>query len=342
MTMSSSRKKSMSKIYKWGLIGASRIAEEWLIPAINGDPNSEVAAVFSSDTARGHAYAERNGIPQIHDTIEALLRSDVDAVYISNTNEKHAPDAIAAILAGKHVLGEKPMAMTVAEAEAMIAAAETHNRVLGINHHLRNMATHIRLHDLVKNGELGTLVAARMTFGVLLPVANRGWRTDSVTAGAGVFFDLTVHDADLLHYILGTEAQEVVAMTANNGITSKEVEDTVAIVARMKTGTIVQITESFAIDHARTTVELFGTKASVFADDVLLQRGGGRVFVRRNGEKVEEQIDHVNAYDKVVSDFNAAMAGNGSPTVTGRDGLKSLKFAVAAREAARTGRSVQV
>ncbi|TGV64914.1 hypothetical protein EN801_045530 [Mesorhizobium sp. M00.F.Ca.ET.158.01.1.1] len=80
----------------------------------------------------------------------------------------------------------------------------------------------------------------------------------------------------------------------------------------------------------------------MFADDVLLQRGGGRVFVRRNGEKVEEQIDHVNAYDKVVSDFNAAMAGNGSPTVTGRDGLKSLKFAVAAREAARTGRSVQV
>jgi 1,5-anhydro-D-fructose reductase (1,5-anhydro-D-mannitol-forming) len=332
----------MSKRYKWGLIGASRIAEEWLIPAINSTPDSEVTAVFASDAARGRAYADRNGIPDVHETIDSLLNSDIDAVYISNTNEKHAPHAIAALTAGKHVLGEKPMAVTAMEAEAMISAADTHGRVLGINHHLRNMATHIRLRDLVKNGELGTIVAARMTFGVLLPVANRGWRTESVAAGAGVFFDLTVHDADLLHYILGTEAQEVVAMTANNGITSTEVEDTVAIIARMKTGTMVQITESFAIDHARTTVELFGTKASVFADDVLLQRGGGRVFVRRNGEEAEEQIDHVNAYDKVVRDFNAAMAGNGSPTATGREGLKSLKFALAAREAAKTGRSVQV
>ena len=64
--------------------------------------------------------------------------------------------------------------------------------------------------------------------------------------------------------------------------------------------------------------------------------------MRRNGEEAEEQIDHVNAHDKVVRDFNAAISGNGSPTVTGREGLKSLKFALAAREAAETGRSVQV
>lgn len=332
----------MSKRYKWGLVGASRIAEEWLIPAINSAPDSEVTAVFASDIHRGRDYADRNRIPNVFETIDALLCADIDAVYVSNTNEKHAPHAIAALSAGKHVLGEKPMALSIAEAEQMISSAETNKRVLGINHHLRNMATHIRLHEMVKTGELGAIVAARMTFGVLLPAANRGWRTDSVAAGAGVFFDLTVHDADLLHYILDTEAQEVAAMTANNGITSKEVEDTVAIIARMKTGTVVQVTESFAIDHANTTVELFGTKASVFADDVLLQRGGGRIFVRRNGEQIEERIDHVNAYDKVVRDFNAAMGGHGSPSATGSDGLKSLKFALAAREAAKTGRSVRI
>lgn len=332
----------MSKRYKWGLIGASRIAEEWVVPAINSAPDSEVTAVFASDAHRGRAYAARNHIPDAYETLDAFLRADIDAVYVSNTNEKHAPHAIAALRAGKHVLGEKPMALTVADAEDMISAAETNKRVLGINHHLRNMATHIRLHELVKSGELGSIVAARMTFGVLLPAANRGWRTDSVAAGAGVFFDLTVHDADLLHYILDTEAQEVVAMTANNAITSREIEDTVAIVARMKTGTIVQITESFAIDHANTTVEIFGTKASVFADDVLLQRGGGRIFVRRSGEQVEERIEHINAYDKAVGDFNAAIGGHGSPSATGHDGLKSLKFALAAREAAKTGKSVRL
>ncbi|MGB3416223.1 MAG: hypothetical protein WBA36_06115 [Mesorhizobium sp.] len=69
---------------------------------------------------------------------------------------------------------------------------------------------------------------------------------------------------------------------------------------------------------------------------MLLQRGGGRIFVRRNGKEVEERIEHVNAYRKVVRDFNAAMGGHGSPSATGHDGLKSLKFALAAREAART------
>lgn len=332
----------MSQNLKWGLIGASRIAAEWIIPAIKATSGNEVVAVQGGDATRVAHYAREHGIAHAFTSVEDLLASDVDAVYISNTNEKHAPCAMAALMAGKHVLGEKPMAMTLAEAEAMVALAKDKNLVLAINHHLRGMNTHRKLRELVETGALGDLVAVRAMFGVLLPEANRGWRTESATAGAGVFFDLTVHDADLLHFILGEKLVRVGAFTSNSGISAKGIEDGVATIAQTASGVTVQITESFALEHAKTSLELHGTKASVFAEDVLLQRPGGRLELSVQGQRTEIPVAHENAYPRVIKAFAAAVRGEGRPLVSGEDGLASLRFAIAARTAAETGRVVDV
>ncbi|WP_271022284.1 Gfo/Idh/MocA family oxidoreductase [Rhizobium sp. RCAM05973] len=332
----------MSEIIKWGLIGASRVAAEWVVPAIRANANNEVVAVQGGDRTRVDEYARTHGIGRSFTSVEELLASGIDAVYISNTNEKHASCAMAALAAGKHVLGEKPMAMTLEDAEPMAALAKDKNLVLGINHHLRGMSTHIKLREMVKDGALGDLVAVRAMFGVLLPEANRGWRTDSVVAGAGIFFDLTVHDADLLRFILGEEFARVGAFTSNNGISAKGIEDGTAIIAQTVSGVTVQISESFAVKHARTSLELHGTKASVFADDVLLQRPGGTLELSVNGTRQEIPVHHENAYPRVIAAFVAAMKGEGQPLATGEDGLASLRFAIAARTAAETGRTVDL
>ncbi|PBB91300.1 fructose reductase [Mesorhizobium sp. WSM3864] len=332
----------MTKQLRWGLVGASRIAAEWIIPGIRATPGNEVVAVQGSNPARVREYARGNDIPLTCESLEDLLSAGVDAVYISNTNEKHAACAIAALNAGKHVLGEKPMAMTEQDAEEMVSLAKDRDLVLAINHHLRGMNSHRKLRELVDSGVLGDLVAARAMFGVLLPEDNRGWRTDSASAGAGVFFDLTVHDADTLHFILGEKFVRVAAFTSNNGISAKGIEDGVATIAQTASGLTVQITESFAIEHARTNLELHGTKASVFAEDVLLQRPGGRLELSVQGNRQEIPIEHENAYPRVIAAFADAVRGVGRPLVSGEDGLASLRFALAARTAAATGRVIEI
>ena len=126
---------------RWGLIGASTIASEWMIDAIRATGH-EVAGVLSSSAERGADYAARHGIAESFTDLDALLGSDVGAVYISTTNERHRDEALAAIAAGKHVLCEKPLAMTVADARKMTAAAEDAGVVFGTNHHLRCAGSH--------------------------------------------------------------------------------------------------------------------------------------------------------------------------------------------------------
>ena len=108
----------------WGLVGASTIASEHVIGAIRANGH-EIVTVMSGDAGRGADYATRHRIPASTTDLAGLLATPgLDAVYISTTNEKHRPQALAAIAAGKHVLCEKPLAMTAPEAAEMVRAAQ--------------------------------------------------------------------------------------------------------------------------------------------------------------------------------------------------------------------------
>ncbi len=132
----------VGKSLRWGLIGASTIAREWVIGAIRAQPGNEVVAVLSTDARRGADFARAQGIPSSYTDLDALLANpDVDAVYISTTNELHKAQTIAAAAAGKHVLCEKPLALSLADAREMVAACAKAGVVLATNHHLRNAAS---------------------------------------------------------------------------------------------------------------------------------------------------------------------------------------------------------
>src|SRR5687767_5071622 len=162
---------------RWGLIGASDIAETRMIPAINSLEESDVVAVVSSDVERARDYARRNGIPVAHESIDALLADPgIDAVYISTTNEQHKNQAQAAAGAGKHVLCEKPLALSVADAMLMESTCAAAGVVLGTNHHLRNASTHRAARRLVQEGQIGVPLAARVFHAVYLPSRLQGWR----------------------------------------------------------------------------------------------------------------------------------------------------------------------
>jgi 1,5-anhydro-D-fructose reductase (1,5-anhydro-D-mannitol-forming) len=328
---------------RWGLIGASTIGREWMVPAIGAQPDSMVAAVASSSPERARRYADELGIPNAFTSVADLLAEPtIDAIYISTTNEWHEPQALAAIAAGKHVLCEKPLALSLDSARRMVAAAASAGVALGTNHHLRNAATHRKMRELIQTGAIGRPLAARVFHAVYLPPHLQSWRVDRPEAGGGVILDITVHDADTLRFALGDEVAEVTAMTANQGMGRAGLEDAVMGVMRFRNGVIAQFHDAFTAPHAPTGFEVHGTEGSLFGRDVMTQRPMGTVSMRRQGSEEEVPLDYENLYERSVRCFNAAIRGEGEPAATGEDGVQSLAVALAVREAAETGQTVRI
>jgi 1,5-anhydro-D-fructose reductase (1,5-anhydro-D-mannitol-forming) len=321
---------------RWGLIGASTIAEQHMIGALRAN-GCEVAAVMSTSAARAREFADRHGIARSGSDLAALLASpDIEAVYISSTNEKHRPQALAAIAAGKHVLCEKPLAMTVAEAAGMVRAAEDAGLVFATNHHLRCSGSHRAVRDLIASGRIGRVLSLRLFHAVHLPPHLQGWRINDPSAGGGVIPDITVHDADVARFLLGEDPVSVVAAMGASGM-GRGVEDSAMSVWTMPSGAMVQSHESFTHRFAGSGLEVHGDQGSIFARGVMTQQPVGEVeLVTEAGREAVPFSPH-NLYVQGVRDFLAAVAGKGQPAATGRDGVASLAVALAVREAARTG-----
>jgi 1,5-anhydro-D-fructose reductase (1,5-anhydro-D-mannitol-forming) len=326
---------------KWGLVGASTIASEYMIDAIRAQ-DGEILGVLSGDEARGADYAARHAIPESTTDLDALLAiPGLQAVYVSTTNEKHHPQALAAIAARKHVLCEKPLAMTAADAAEMVRAAADKGVVFATNHHLRNGGAHLAIRDLVAEGRIGRVLSVRLFHAVHLPPHLQGWRINDAGAGGGVIPDITVHDADTLRFYLGEDPVEVVAMATASGL-GEGVEDSVMSVWSMPSGTMVQAHESFTHPFAGSGVELHGTEGSIFGRGIMTQKPVGEVeLVNATGRHAVE-FDRHDLYTRALGLFNEAAAGRGRPSADGIDGVKSLAVASAVRAAARTGRATRV
>jgi 1,5-anhydro-D-fructose reductase (1,5-anhydro-D-mannitol-forming) len=326
---------------KWGLIGASTIASEHVIGAIRAQGH-EILTVVSSDETRGAEYAARHDIPHSTTDLSALLSNpEIAAVYISTTNEKHRPQALAAIGAGKHVLCEKPLAMTVSDAREMVEAAEAKGVVLATNHHLRNAGSHLTIRDLIASGRVGRVLSVRVFHAVHLPEHLRGWRINDAAAGGGVIPDITVHDADTVRFYLGEDPAQVVASAGSSGM-GEGVEDSVMSVWSMPSGVMVQTHESFTHPFAGSGIEVHGTEGSIFGRGIMTQRPIGEVvLVNASGQQKIGFANH-DLYTRALALFAKAVNGEGRPAADGVDGVKSLAVALAVREAARLGQAVGV
>ena len=327
---------------KWGLIGASTIARQFLINAIRAQPNSEIAAVMSSSPERAAAYAKENGIALAVSTLDALFGSDIDAVYISTTNELHLEQALAAITAGKHVLCEKPLALTSADARKMVAAGKAAGIVLGTNHHLRNAGSHRAMREAIAAGRIGKPIAARVFHSVYLPENLQGWRITRPEAGGGVVLDITVHDADTLRFVLGDDPLEVSAFTQAAGMATGGLEDGAMCIWRFTSGVIAQSHEGFTTKFAGTGFEVHGSEGSLIAKDVMTQKPIGSVLLRTAKGEEELSFDREDLYVRSLRQFHAAIGGEGQPSATGEDGVWSLTSAEAALQSARSGKSVAI
>ena len=327
---------------RWGLVGASTIAAEHMIDAFRSN-GGEAVVVMSTNADRAAQYAVKHNIAKSTTDLNALVGDkEVDAVYVSTTNELHRDQVFAAASAGKHVLCEKPLALTLPDARAMVIECRKRGVVMGTNHHLRNAATHRAMRDAIKAGRIGKPIFSRVFHAVHLPPHLQGWRIEKPNAGGGVILDITVHDADTLRFVLDDEPQSVIAMASHGGMAQASLEDGVMGVVHFSSGLLAQFHDAFTTKYATTGFEVHGDEGSLIGRDCMTQAPKGEVLLRSAAGEEALKLDHEKLYVRSVRLFQDAVEGRGAPSATGEDGVKSLSVAISTLEAARSGAAARI
>ena len=187
-------------LVSWLVVGIGDITTKRVLPAILAEPRSRLAGIVTRNPAKAEAYNARSWT-DLHDALE---QSDAGAVYVATPVFLHAPQTIACLRAGKHVLCEKPMALNYAEACSMQTAAEQTGRLLSIAYYRRLYPKVNRALELIRAGAIGRVVFAEATSHDWLDADGaRSWLTDPKLAGAGPLYDIATHRIDVMNYLFG-------------------------------------------------------------------------------------------------------------------------------------------
>ena len=323
---------------RWALLGASDIAATRMIPAFR-EAGHTVAVVQSGSADWAGAYAAEHGIDASTTSVaEAVDRADVDAVYVSSRNENHRDQVVAAAHAGKHVLAEKPLALSMADGRAMVDACSAAGVVMATNHHLPASPTHRLMKSLVADGVVGDVRAIHVSHAVGLPDRLRGWRVDD-PVGGGVVFDVFSHDMAAVAAILGGQARRVSAVAR----VDTAVPDSVMTVVQWDGDVIVQTHDAYDNYDLPTYLEILGTLGAIRAVACMTGDPIGDVTVIKGHEATPVDVgSRDDLYLTTTLAFARAVREGTDPLVTGIDGLRSLAATLAARESLSTHCSQEV
>lgn len=210
---------------KIGLIGCGKITEVRHAPEYYENPNCEIVAYYNPTKEKAEKLAKLYG-GKVYDSIEELLASDVDAVSVCVPNKLHDVVSVQALKAGKHVLCEKPMAITKEGCQAMIEAQKESGKILMIGLNQRFAKAHVKGREIFQSGELGNLVAFETHFSHPGPEGWTGkadsWFFDKKVAAFGAMADLGVHKTDLFYFLTGKKIVETYSVLST---TDKKMPD---------------------------------------------------------------------------------------------------------------------
>ena len=243
---------------RWGILSTADIARHKVIPGIQGGARCSVVAIASRDAARARAAAAEAGIDTVHDSYEALLADpNVDAVYIPLPNHLHAEWTIAAARAGKHVLCEKPLAMTSADAVRMIAASEAGGVRLMEAFMYRLHPSWVAARSLLESGRIGRLVAVQSWFSYYNDDPSN---IRNITAfGGGALFDIGCYNVNLSRMLFGGEPTRVEGSVVRDSATGVDV--LTSGILDFAGGTATFTCSTRAEDDQR--VEIYGTEGRI-------------------------------------------------------------------------------
>ena len=338
-----------------GIIGCGKIAQVRHLPEYAARPDVQIRGLFDLNAERTRALAEKYHARAYATYEEMLADPELDALSVCAANAAHAAMSVAALNAGKHVLCEKPMAVTPEECEEMVRTAGETGRVLMIGQNQRLAAAHVTAKELLESGAIGRLISFTTAFRhggpetwTVDPANN--WFFDKKRAVMGAMADLGIHKTDLIQYLTGQTVTEVQAFL---GTLDKKyadgsligVDDNAICIYRMSGGAVGTMTASWTdyCGEDNSTV-LFGTEGvmRIYEDpahSVVLQK--------RGGETEYFDVDAIQTNDAqtssgIIDMFVDHLLDPSRPYISGESVLTAMRAVFAALESSGTGRAVKI
>ena len=342
---------------RWGVLGAGGIASRRTIPeGIAPAEDARLAIVMDVASSRAREVGQTYGVPFTTEADE-VLSSGVDVVYVATPNDLHAQQAIAAAGAGKHVFVEKPLALSLDDADRIVGACAQAGVKLMEGYMMKFHRHHLRARDMVRKGKLGRLVYGRWQLSCWYPPVEGAWRQDPARGGGGALMDMATHGFSLLEWLADDRIEAVFARTTPS-VHDYASEDSSCTVLVMASGATFTVDCYYNIPDAssRNRLELYGTEGSLLGEGTIGQDAGGTMRfypspqgayaaqqARDLGEGVAVEVKPRSPYLGEVEYFSRSILDDAEIDMnTGAEGKHVLAVALAAYRSAESGKLERV
>jgi len=313
-----------------GVIGCGAIANRAHLPAYRASPETRLVAVADIDEKKAEKAARQFNVPHWYKDYNRLLEhEDIDAVSICVPPILHAEVAIQAAEQNKHILCEKPISLTLDDAEQMIQAAKKNNVLLMIGHHLRFQDNLRKLKEYIEDRSLGKIVMVKSHWLGKSAIFG-GWRTQSDYykrrhQGGDILFNYGTHITDLIRWLCG----DIIRVHAQSDIYGAKpdikVHDRANLLLRFKSGIIGDISLGY-FPYEEHWIEVIGTRGRVICD--LFRNTMDIRYASRNVQTTFKQMK--SGWIKEIEHFIQCIRQNSQPEISGEDGKKALEIVIAA------------
>jgi D-xylose 1-dehydrogenase (NADP+, D-xylono-1,5-lactone-forming) len=319
---------------RWGLLSTARINRA-VIPPIRQSRRGVLTSVASRSQQKAEEFAKTWQIPRIFDSYEAMLADpDIDIIYNPLPNSLHREWTVKAVQAGKHVLCEKPLALTVAEVDQMIAASRQTGKIIAEAFMYRHHPQTLKVHELMHSGAIGKLHLIRGVFSFNLQRPG-DVRLDP-DLGGGSIWDVGCYPISYARYLAGAEPLEVFGWQVSG---STGVDESFIAQMRFPNAVYAQFDCSFSIEH-RTILEIVGTEGTITINRPFTPRNNEGLDLKQGDRLTRIRVRSGNLYSGEVEDMHSAVLDGTPPRVSLIDSRGNVQAITALLQSAKENRPV--
>jgi len=311
-----------------GIVGTGAMVRRFLSAVAGKVDGLTFTAAYSPNASRRAQFArEYPDVRCYEEYSEMLADPQIEAVYIATPVFTHAPLSVAAAEHGKHILCEKPMALTLQECQDMAAAARENGVVLQIAYMMRYHPAHEYIHEQIASGSLGKIQYIHLERTAFADFkspgfpSHRKWFVNQSRSGGGVFMDLGSHLIDLLIYFMGDDIQDYQLSAGIDGELGVELSGLASF--RYSAGTLATIYTSWEVPLHDNIIQVYGDKASIQAVRTIGPYKDGRVTRIEGGNHQTIEIPHQDHYVREIEHFQHCIQNHQEPLTSGTNSLKS-------------------